>query len=248
MELNNRSQLILLAFGVLWIFTSCMWCNTADALEQRENQPIAQVVDKSKPIVDDAKTENDNYPATPEGVIEDFVKNNHSVKAMRRYYLHCEGIDCEGEVTPRERFMMVQFDFDLDPCETEGLKKIDSRLMSSYKIAKVIRKKNKAKVTVIYNIKGVFAVACVPTPNVQFIPSKKWKATATFDLMKHEDRWKINEWFIDSQPPLPKSENWAIDKINRIIHYNATNSHFVDKAKKCITEIKNDKNCLVQKW
>jgi len=103
-------------------------------------------------------------------------------------------------------------------------------------------------VTVIYNLKGVFAVACVPTPNVQFIPSKKWKATATFDLVKQEDRWKINKWFIDSQPPLPKSENWAIDKINRIIHHNATKSHFVDKAKECIIDIKNDKNCLVQKW
>jgi len=247
MELNYRSQRFLLVLGAICIFTSIILCNFAIALEGREEQPSAQLVDKSKPMVEDAKTDNANYPATPEGVIEDFVKNNHSVKAMKRYYLHCEGIDCEGEVSPKKRFMGL-FDFDLDVCKTEGLKKIYSNLMSNYKIKKSNIVKNKAKVKVIYNMKGILNFACVPIPNVQFISNKNWKATATYDLVKEKDRWKIIECFIDSQPPLPKSVDWGIEKINRIIQYNASNSNFVDKAKKCITDIKNDKNCLVQKW
>jgi hypothetical protein len=248
MEFNYRSQRFLLVFGATCILTSIIWCNFANALERREHNPNAQLVDKSKPIVDVTKTENDNYPTTPEGVIEDFVRNNHSVKAMKRYYLNCEGIDCEGEVTQRERFMMIQFDFDLDLCKTEGLNKINSNVMSGYKLTKSKIIKNKAKLKVIYKMKGIINIACVPTPNIQFIPYKNWKATATFDLIKHQNKWKINEWFIDIQPPFPKSEDWAIEKIERGIQYNANNSIFVDKAKECINNIKKDKNCLIQKW
>jgi len=247
MELNYRSQRFLLVLGAICIFTSFIWCNFAIALEGREEQPSAQLVDKSKPMVEDAKTDNANYPATPEGVIEDFIKNNHSVTAMKRYYLNCEGIDCEGEVTPTERFMGL-FDYDLDPCTTEGLRQINTRIMSGFKIKKINKTKNKARVRALYKVKGILVLACLPTPNVQFISYKNWNGIATYDLVKDNNKWKIRELFIDIQPPLPKSEKWAIEKIEKIIQQNANNSYFVDKAKGCITDLHKDKNCLIQKW
>ena len=215
---------------LLFSMANIMWIEFAIAKDLKEKQTI----------------EHNNYPGTPEGVVEDFIKNNHSVKAMKQYYLNCEGIDCEGEVTNKERFMMVQFDFDLDVCNTEGLRSINSRIMTGHNISEINKIDDEAKVVVVYKVKGIFNFACVPRPNIHFIPYENWKMTVSYDLVRQNNIWKIKEWFIEDQPPFPKSQNWAIDKINDIVQFNKDNFDFVDKAKKCIVDIKDNKECLIQ--
>jgi hypothetical protein len=150
-------------------------------------------------------------------------------------------------VTPKKRFMGL-FDYDLDPCATEGLKKINTRIMSGFKVIKISKTNNKARVKVLYKLKGIFVLSCVPVPNIQFISYNDWKGIAIFDLVKTNNMWKIDTLSIDIQPPLPKSEDWAFNKIEKLIKYQKNNIDFDNKAKECIDAIKEGKSCLIQRW